>query len=133
MNITLSFIRNIINYIDYISGRPEPSVTWFNGSQPVQTTGGIPMGRHVIVNRLEVQHVTRDAFNTTYKCQASNTKLVPPAERTVRLDMLCKYNMDKYFSSMKVMIIPIIVITAKEIKIIMCTGHCAYVNIDDKQ
>lgn len=50
------------------------------------------MGRHVIVNRLEVQHVTRDAFNTTYKCQASNTKLVPPAERTVRLDMLCKYD-----------------------------------------
>ncbi|KAG4067835.1 hypothetical protein HA402_010521, partial [Bradysia odoriphaga] len=71
-------------------GRPEPAVAWYNGTQPVQTSGGIPMGRHVIVNRLEVQHVTRDAFNTTYKCQASNTKLVPPAERTVRLDMLLK-------------------------------------------
>lgn len=80
-----------------ISGRPEPSVAWYNGTQPVQTTGGIPMGRHVIVNRLEVQHVNRDAFNTTYKCQASNTKLVPPAERTVRLDMLCKYDMFSLF------------------------------------
>lgn len=49
------------------------------------------MGRHVIVNRLEVPHVTRDAYNSSLKCQASNTKMVPAVERTVRLDMLCKY------------------------------------------
>jgi hypothetical protein len=48
------------------------------------------MGRHVTVNRLEIQHVKRDALNNTYVCQASNTKLVPPAERTVRVEMLCK-------------------------------------------
>lgn len=44
----------------------------------------------VTVNRLEIQHVKRDALNNTYVCQASNTKLVPPAERTVRVEMLCK-------------------------------------------
>lgn len=70
------------------AGRPEPSVAWYNGTQLVQTAGGVPMGRHVIVNRLEVPQVHRDAFNTTFRCQAANTKLVPPAERTVRLDML---------------------------------------------
>lgn len=49
------------------------------------------MGRHVTVNRLEIQHVKRDALNNTYVCQASNTKLVPPAERTVRVEMLRKF------------------------------------------
>ena len=49
------------------------------------------MGRHVIVNRLEIPHLTRDAYNSTLRCQASNTKLAPPVERIVRLDMLCKY------------------------------------------
>lgn len=49
------------------------------------------MGRHVTVNRLEISHMKRDALNTTYVCQASNTKLVPPVERNVRVDMLRKY------------------------------------------
>jgi len=65
-------------------------VTWFNGATPLQTGGGISMGRHVTVNRLEIQHIKRDALNSTYICQASNTKLVPPAERTVRVEMLCE-------------------------------------------
>jgi Immunoglobulin I-set domain len=71
-------------------GRPEPSVTWFSGLTPLKTGGGVSMGRHVTVNRLEIQHVKRDALNNTYVCQASNTKLVPPAERTVRVEMLCE-------------------------------------------
>lgn len=49
------------------------------------------MARHVTVNRLELQNVTRDALNNTYKCQASNTKLAPPVEKSVRLEMLCKF------------------------------------------
>lgn len=73
-----------------IVGRPEPNVTWLNGLIPVQTGGGVSMGRHVTVNRLEIQHIKRDALNNTYVCQASNTKLVPPAERSVRVEMLCK-------------------------------------------
>lgn len=74
-----------------VAGRPEPTVTWFNGTEPIQTNGGVAMGRHVIVNRLEIPHLTREAYNSTLRCQASNTKLAPPVERTVRLDMLCKY------------------------------------------
>uniref|UniRef100_A0A182VEK5 Ig-like domain-containing protein n=1 Tax=Anopheles merus TaxID=30066 RepID=A0A182VEK5_ANOME len=56
----------------------------------MQTGGGISMGRHVTVNRLEIPKMTRSALNNTYKCQASNTKLVPPAERSIRVDMLLK-------------------------------------------
>lgn len=73
-----------------ISGRPEPTVTWFNGTDQLQTAGGIAMGRHVIVNRLEVPQIGRDAYNSTFRCQATNTKMVPAVERAVRLDMLRK-------------------------------------------
>lgn len=78
----------------FFVGRPEPTVTWFMGTTPIQTGGGVSMGRHVTVNRLEIQHVKRDALNNTYVCQASNTKLVPPAERTVRVEMLRKCQKD---------------------------------------
>lgn len=74
-----------------LAGRPEPTVTWFNGTEPIQTAGGVIMQKHVVVNRLEIPHLTRDAYNSTLRCQASNTKLAPPVERTVRLDMLRKY------------------------------------------
>lgn len=69
-----------------------PTVSWFNGSEPLQTAGGMTMGKHVVVNRLEIPHLTRDAYNSTLRCQASNTKLAPPVERIVRLDMLRKYS-----------------------------------------
>ncbi|XP_059610810.1 uncharacterized protein LOC132257796 [Phlebotomus argentipes] len=81
---------NLILTCEVRGGRPEPSVAWYNGVMPLSTGTGISMGRHVTVNRLEINHVSRDALNNTYKCQASNTKLVPPAERSVRLEMLLK-------------------------------------------
>lgn len=48
------------------------------------------IGNNVIVNRLEVTSVKREHLNSTYKCQASNTKLMMPAEKTVRLELLCE-------------------------------------------
>ncbi|XP_070492638.1 uncharacterized protein side-III isoform X2 [Chironomus tepperi] len=82
--------NNLVLTCEVRGGRPEPTVTWYSGMTPLQTGGGVSMGRHVTVNRLEISHVKRDALNTTYVCQASNTKLVPPAERTVRVEMLLK-------------------------------------------
>lgn len=73
------------------TGRPEPIVTWMNGTQQLESGNGVSMGRHVTVNRLEVPHITRSALNNTYRCQASNTKLVPPVERSIRIDMLRKF------------------------------------------
>ncbi|XP_041763303.1 uncharacterized protein LOC121588918 [Anopheles merus] len=81
---------NLVLTCEVRGGRPEPTVTWLNGDEIMQTGGGISMGRHVTVNRLEIPKMTRSALNNTYKCQASNTKLVPPAERSIRVDMLLK-------------------------------------------
>lgn len=89
--LTTTIISNLYLFYSYcLAGKPGPNVTWFNGTEPIQTAGGVAMGRHVIVNRLEIPHLTRDAYNSTLRCQASNTKLAPPVERIVRLDMLCK-------------------------------------------
>lgn len=32
----------------------------------------------------------REDLNTTFKCKASNTNLVPPQEKVVRLELNCK-------------------------------------------
>lgn len=45
----------------------------------------------IVVNRLEVSRVSREHLNTTYKCQASNTKLMLPTEKTVRLELYREY------------------------------------------
>lgn len=68
-----------------------------NGTQQLESGNGVSMGRHVTVNRLEVPHITRSALNNTYRCQASNTKLVPPVERSIRIDMLRKYRISSLF------------------------------------
>lgn len=66
-----------------------------NGTQLLESGHGVSMGRHVTVNRLEVPNITRTTLNNTYRCQASNTKLVPPVERSIRIDMLCKFSLEK--------------------------------------
>ncbi|XP_061400254.1 synaptogenesis protein syg-2-like, partial [Musca vetustissima] len=81
---------NIVLTCEVRGGRPEPIVTWMNGTQQLESGNGVSMGRHVTVNRLEVPRITRSALNNTYRCQASNTKLVPPVERSIRIDMLLK-------------------------------------------
>ncbi|XP_055585005.1 hemicentin-2-like [Uranotaenia lowii] len=81
---------NLVLTCEVRGGRPEPTVTWLNGDEVMQTGGGVSMGRHVTVNRLEIHKISRAALNNTYKCQASNTVLVPPAERSVRVEMLLK-------------------------------------------
>jgi hypothetical protein len=49
------------------------------------------IGDSLMVNRLAVKAVRREHLNSSYKCQASNTKLMMPAEKTVRLELLRKF------------------------------------------
>lgn len=90
---TKSFLSSSLKIV----GRPEPMVTWFNGSDPIHTAGGVAMGRHVIVNRLVIPNLSREAYNSTLRCLASNTKLAPPVERIVRIDMLRKIELNQWY------------------------------------
>ncbi|KAK9498254.1 hypothetical protein O3M35_004110 [Rhynocoris fuscipes] len=67
-------------------GEPKPSVSWFVNEKLVEgivDTESIS----VVINKLKISRLKRSHLNTTYKCQASNTKLIPPTEKTVRLEM----------------------------------------------
>lgn len=76
--------------INFVSGRPTPTVSWFINDRLVE--GHLEaIGNHVIVNRLGVTGVKRELLNSSYKCQASNTKLMMPVEKTVRLELLRKF------------------------------------------
>ncbi|CAH1161326.1 unnamed protein product [Phyllotreta striolata] len=70
-------------------GRPAPTVSWFMNERLIE--GRVEeIGNHMTVNKLRIAGVTRDHLNSTYKCQASNTKLMMPAEKTVRLELLLR-------------------------------------------
>lgn len=69
-------------------------MTWLVNGRTEQKYIGVKTDTHVIVNRLEVPRITRDHLNTTFKCRATNTHLVPPQEKSVRLEMNCKYFID---------------------------------------
>ncbi|CAB3248972.1 unnamed protein product [Arctia plantaginis] len=68
-------------------GRPEPVVSWWIDGTPASQYIGVKTDTHVIVNRLEMQQLKREDLNTTFKCRASNTNLVPPHEKIVRLEL----------------------------------------------
>ncbi|XP_057664801.1 hemicentin-1-like isoform X2 [Diorhabda carinulata] len=70
-------------------GRPTPTVSWFMNERLIE--GHVEeIGNHMMVNKLKISGVTRDHLNSTYKCQASNTKLMMPSEKTVRLELLLR-------------------------------------------
>ncbi|CAG9565372.1 unnamed protein product [Danaus chrysippus] len=71
-------------------GRPAPTVIWLIDNIPAPQYIGEKTDTHVVVNKLELPHVKRIHLNTTFKCRASNTNLVSPQEKTVRLEMNLK-------------------------------------------
>lgn len=90
-------------FYDYVShgsviigptGRPAPTVMWLIDGAPAPQYIGEKTDTHVVVNRLELSQVKRNHLNTTFRCRASNTNLVSPQEKTVRLEMNRKYNTD---------------------------------------
>ncbi|XP_072929972.1 neural cell adhesion molecule 1-like [Epargyreus clarus] len=68
-------------------GRPTPVVSWLVNGTPAPQYLGVKTDTHVVVNRLEMQHLKREDLNTTFKCRATNTHLVPPQEKAVRLEL----------------------------------------------
>ena len=76
----------------FFPGKPTPTVSWFVNERLVDGLLEPTIHHDVFVNRLEVSRVTREHLNTTYKCQASNTKLMLPVEKTVRLELYREYH-----------------------------------------
>ncbi|XP_050669556.1 hemicentin-1-like [Leptidea sinapis] len=68
-------------------GRPAPTVEWLVDGVPAPQFIGEKTDTHVVVNKLELPHLKRSHLNTTFKCRASNTNLVSPQEKSVRLEM----------------------------------------------
>lgn len=72
-----------------LTGKPTPNITWYlNGNeiddQPEET------GENIMVSKLAVSELRREHLNTTFKCRAGNTELIPPLEKTILLDIYCK-------------------------------------------
>ncbi|XP_077301047.1 B-cell receptor CD22-like [Arctopsyche grandis] len=80
---------NLVLVCEVRGGRPEPKLTWFINDK-ASDNQGTRTENHVVVNRLEVPNLTREHLNSTYKCQASNTKLINPQEKTARLELNLK-------------------------------------------
>ncbi|CAH1392855.1 unnamed protein product [Nezara viridula] len=70
-------------------GEPTPTVSWFMNEK--LTEGQLDKAaENVIINKLSLPRLKRHHLNNTFKCQASNTKLMQPAEKTVRLEMFLR-------------------------------------------
>ncbi|XP_059473579.1 hemicentin-2-like isoform X5 [Neocloeon triangulifer] len=74
-------------------GKPVPTVSWFVNDKLQE--GVVPLEEEqispgVIINKLYIRDVRRHQLHNTFKCQASNTKMNQPKERTIRLDLFLK-------------------------------------------
>ena len=72
------------------AGRPAPTITWFVNDRMVDGFVERPE-ENVLVSRLQEHAMMRRHLNNTYRCQASNTKLRDPTQRSVRLEMIREY------------------------------------------
>jgi hypothetical protein len=75
------------------AGKPPPTVSWFVNDKLQDNV--VPLEEEqrspgIIVSRLSLHDVRRRQLHNTFKCQASNTKLMLPTEKTVRLDLYRK-------------------------------------------
>ncbi|KAJ0173701.1 hypothetical protein K1T71_010850 [Dendrolimus kikuchii] len=85
--------NDMVIFCEVRGGRPAPTVMWLIDGTPAPQYIGEKTDNHVVLNRLELPHVKRNHLNTTFKCRASNTNLVSPQEKTVRLEMNLKPTM----------------------------------------
>ncbi|KAK7865976.1 hypothetical protein R5R35_009404 [Gryllus longicercus] len=85
----LSEDTDLILMCEVRGGKPPPTVSWFVNDRLVD--GILEATKdNIMVNRLEITRIRRKHLNTTFKCQASNTKLTLPQEKTVRLELNLK-------------------------------------------
>lgn len=72
------------------AGKPTPVVSWLVNEKEIDSRLE-EIGRNIVVSKLRIPQLRREHRNTTYKCRAANTNLIPPLEKTVLLDVYRMY------------------------------------------
>ncbi|XP_059051651.1 hemicentin-2-like [Achroia grisella] len=68
-------------------GRPQPTLTWLINNKPIDDHTVLKNDGKVIISRISVGGAERSWLNTSIRCQATNTPLLSPHERTARVEM----------------------------------------------
>lgn len=68
-------------------GRPQPSLSWMINNQHLDEHTILKNDGKIIISRISVGGAERSWLNTTIRCQATNTALLSPHERTARVEM----------------------------------------------
>jgi len=68
------------------AARPEPQVTWYVNGALIDSTYYVN-GYGDVVNEVTFRQVNRSHLNSQFTCKASNTRLIPPEEKSVTLDL----------------------------------------------
>ncbi|CAH0596489.1 unnamed protein product [Chrysodeixis includens] len=68
-------------------GRPQPTLTWLINNKEIDDHTILKNDGKVIVSRISIGGAERSWLNTSIRCQATNTALLSPHERTARVEM----------------------------------------------
>ncbi|XP_032522473.2 nephrin-like [Danaus plexippus] len=71
-------------------GRPKPTLSWLINNTPLEDHTVLKNDGKIIISKITVSGAERSWLNTTVKCQATNTPLLSPQERTARVEMNLK-------------------------------------------
>lgn len=80
------------------TGKPTPVVSWLVNEKEVESRLE-EIEQNIVVSKLRIPQLRREHRNTTYKCRASNTNLIPALEKTVLLDVYRTYYKQRPFCS----------------------------------
>ncbi|XP_050354985.1 hemicentin-2-like [Nymphalis io] len=68
-------------------GRPQPTLSWLIDNKPLEDHLILKNDGKIIISKISVSGAERSWLNTSVKCQATNTALLSPHERTARVEM----------------------------------------------
>ncbi|CAB3233125.1 unnamed protein product [Arctia plantaginis] len=71
----------------YLKRRPQPTLNWLINNKQIEDHTILKNDGKVIVSRISIGGAERSWLNTSIRCQATNTALLSPHERTARVEM----------------------------------------------
>ncbi|XP_065222617.1 hemicentin-1-like isoform X2 [Planococcus citri] len=67
-------------------GKPIPMVSWYMENTVIESHTTSSEGK-VVTSKIDIPNVSRSFLNRTYTCQATNTNLIKPNRKTVRIEL----------------------------------------------